>query len=100
MAKIIALSLGASVAMKEFELRTGFHSLCNYTLVEAHADIDHSAHDGRISRVLSNVLHKRLIQFQRVHRKTPQIGKTRITCAKIVDCQRHAHSFQRTKCAD
>ena len=98
MAKIITLSLAASVALKEFELRTGFHSLRNYPLFETLSDIDHGADNGRIRRIISDLVHKGLVQLQRVHRKPPQIRKTGITCAKIVDCQLHAHSFQRNEC--
>src|SRR5580704_18536372 len=85
MAKIIALPLVASVALKELELRTGFHSLCNYPLFEALSDIDHGADDSFICRVLSDLVHKGLMQLQNVHRETPQIGKTGITRTKVVD---------------
>src|ERR1700689_3527455 len=97
MAKIIALSLAATVALKEFELRAGFHSLCNYPLFEADTDTDHCAHNGRIRRVLSDLLHERLMQLQRVYRKPPQIGKAGIPGAEVVDCQRHTHSLQRNR---
>ena len=88
------------MTLKEFELRTGFHPLCNNPLFEAVADIDHGAHNGRIPGILGDLVHKGLVQLQRVHRKTPQIGKTGVTCAKVVDCQLHAHNFQRTKRPD
>ena len=63
MAKIMALSLAAPVALKELELRAGFHPLCNYPLIQAVGDINHGAHNASIARVLSDFLHKRLIQL-------------------------------------
>src|ERR1700687_153523 len=96
-AEIIALPLGAPVVLEELELRTGFDSLRNYPLPQASADIDHGADNSRVSRVRRDFLHERLMEFQRVRRKTSQIGKAGITRAKVVDCKPHPHGFQLTQ---
>src|SRR5580704_18663697 len=43
MAEIIALPFIASVVLKEIKLGAGFYSFCNYSLLQALADIDHGA---------------------------------------------------------
>src|SRR5579872_633438 len=85
MAKIIALSLAALVALEKLELLRRFHSFCNHPLVQALANIDHGAHNSRVPWILSDLLHKRFIHLQRIHRKAAQICETGITCTKVVD---------------
>ena len=85
------------MALKELELFTRFHSLRNYPQLLALANVDHGIDNVRITRVGSDLLHKRLIELQRVDRETPKICKAGITRAKVVDRQPHAHGFQRTK---
>jgi hypothetical protein len=46
MAEIRALTLSAPVALKEVELRSGFHSYCNDSLLQTLSDTDHSADKG------------------------------------------------------
>ena len=65
-AEIIALCLAAAVALKEFELRPGFHPLGNHPLLQAVAEIDHGADDSRVSRVRRDLLDERLMEFQGV----------------------------------
>jgi hypothetical protein len=44
--EIRALPLAAPVALKEVELRSGFHSDCNDSLLQTLSDTDHRAHKG------------------------------------------------------
>ena len=45
-AEIRALPLAALVALEEVELRSGFHSYCNDSLLQTLSDTDHSADKG------------------------------------------------------
>src|SRR6202035_186769 len=69
-AEIIALPLVASVTLEELQLLSGFNAFCDYALLQTFADIDHGAYDGCIFRASRNVLHERLMQFERIRWKT------------------------------
>src|ERR1700682_3189999 len=92
-AEIIALTLSTPMALKEIELRPGFHAFGNYSLLQAPADIDHGADNRCVFRVRGDLLYERLMEFQSVGRKAPEISKAGIPGAKIVDGQLHAHGF-------
>src|ERR1700738_4880530 len=96
--EIIALSFCATVVPEEVELSPCFDPFSDHSLLKACADSDHGADDGRISWVRSDVMHERLMEFQRVRRETPQISKARIASPEVINKQLDAHSFQFRQC--
>ena len=87
--EIIALPLVAMQVQKASVLLGCFHAFGNDPFPQTLAHADHGADDIGIVRVGDHPVDKRLIDFERVDRKSTQVAQAGIAGAKVINRELH-----------
>src|ERR1035438_7721671 len=94
LAEVESLRFRTTPSFQECALLQRFDSLGNDVHVQAFAQMDHGSHNARVVRVGSKVSNERLIDFQRVNRKTLQIAQTGKTSTEVIERKPYPDLFE------
>jgi hypothetical protein len=95
--KVVALPRSTSMGAEVVTLVLRFYSFGNRKIIEALSHANDGANKSTIAGACADLTDERLVYFQNFDRKLPQVAKTGITGAKIIQRNLHTHIFQLTK---
>src|SRR5580658_4010379 len=96
-AEEVALSFCATLALKVGPLFLRFDALGNHEVFEALSHVNHSAHDGRVIGIGTDLADKGLVNFQDINGKLPKIAETGIAGAEVIHRKVNPHGFELLK---
>ena len=94
-AEVITLALGAKLRTQVGELPMRLDTLCHDPQFEAFAHGDDGIHQQGFLRIILDILYERLVDLERIDRKTLQVTEAGITGAKVVDGNLHTEFPER-----
>ena len=84
-AEEIALPFGTLQGLQKGELRLRFYAFGDDLQLEAAAQGDDGGDDDGFVRVAIDILNKRLVNLERIDRKSPQIAQARIPGTEVIN---------------
>ncbi len=96
-AEVVTLSFDAGMGLQEGELLSRFNTLSHHPLFETLADRNNGGDDNGFLGSAADVVDERLVDLERIDRKTPQIAQTGIAGAKVIDGNLYSEVLERVQ---
>jgi len=96
-AEELALSFRAALGLKVGPLFWRFDALGNHQVLEALSHANDRAHDRRVIGIGRDLVDKRLVNFQDINGKLPEIAQAGIAGAEVIHRKVYSHHFELLK---
>src|ERR1700674_2093279 len=96
-AEEVALSFRTVLGLKVGPLFLRFDALSNHEMLEALSHVNYGAHDCRVIGIGTDLVDKRLINFQDINGKLPKIAEAGIAGAEVIHRKVNPHRFELLK---